>query len=70
MKKNILALQIPSIIAKPEENFSNLEKCLDEILSDKNIKPDFLFLPEVWSVGWCCEVFKDCVDSGATLDFL
>ena len=70
MKKNILALQIPSIIAKPEENFSNLEKYLDEILSDKNIKPDFLFLPEVWSVGWCCEVFKDCVDSGATLDFL
>ncbi len=70
MKKNILALQIPSIIAKPEENFLNLEKYLDEILSDKNIKPDFLFLPEVWSVGWCCEVFKDCADNGATLEFL
>ena len=70
MKKNILALQIPSIIGKPEENFLNLEKYLDEILSDKNIKPDFLFLPEVWSVGWCCEVFKDSADCGATLEFL
>ena len=70
MIKNILALQIPSVIADSKSNFSNLEMYLADIFSDKNICPDFLFLPEVWSVGWYPKCFCDCVDDGFILDFL
>ena len=35
MIKNILALQIPSLIAKPKENFKNLDVFLSELFSDK-----------------------------------
>ena len=43
MIKNILALQIPSVIADSKSNFSNLEMYLADIFSDKNICPDFFF---------------------------
>ena len=70
MIKNILALQIPSLIAKPKENFKNLEEYLSEIFADKTIKPDFIFLPEVWSVGWYPQCFEQFNNDNETLDFL
>lgn len=70
MKKNILALQIPSVIANQEANFKNLEQYISEILSNCNISPDFLFLPEVWSNGWFPPCFCDFCDDNKTLDFL
>lgn len=70
MIKNILALQIPSVIANIDENFRALELYLEEIFKSNNIKPDFLFLPEVWSVGWYPECFIRCCDEGKTVDFL
>lgn len=70
MKKNILALQIPSIIASKETNFENLENYLSKILSNESIKPDFLFLPEVWSIGWYPPCFKDFSNDCETLNFL
>lgn len=70
MIKNILALQISSLIAKQQENFKNLEEYLSEIFSDENIKPDFIFLPEVWSVGWYPQSFEQFNNDKDTLDFL
>ncbi len=70
MIKNILALQIPSLIAKPQENFKNLDVFLSEILSDKNVCPDFIFLPEVWSVGWYPQCFEQFNNDNETLKFL
>lgn len=68
MKKNILALQIPSIIGNFEENFKNLENYLGEVIKNKSV--DFLFLPEVWSTGWLCDIFTDCADENINVDFL
>lgn len=70
MIKNILALQIPSIVGSTEQNFKNLKLFLDEILQDKNVKPDFLFLPEVWSVGWYPSCFRENYDDGPIIEFL
>lgn len=70
MKKNILALQIPSLIGQEQKNFQNLEEYLRSVLFDFNLKPDFLFLPEVWTAGWYPEIFPACADEGRTVDFL
>ena len=70
MKKSILALQIPSIIANQQINFENLENYIDELIVGKNLEPDFLFLPEVWSVGWYPPCFEDFANDVKTLDFL
>ncbi len=70
MKKNILALQLPSVVGKKQENFRNLEVYLDGILLNKKIQPDFLFLPEVFSTGWDPHNFDKYADLGETVDFL
>ena len=70
MKKNILALQLPSLIGQEQKNFQNLEEYLKSVLFDFNIKPDFLFLPEVWTTGWYPEIFPACADEGRAVDFL
>ena len=70
MKKNILALQIPSIIADAKANFKNLESYLGETIEKNNLKPDFLFLPEVWSAGWFPDDFEKSADTVNTVEFL
>ncbi len=70
MKKNILAIQIPSAIADLQSNFDNLEFYLDKILQNTDIKPDFLFLPEVWSIGWFPPCFMNFSNDEETLRFL
>lgn len=70
MLKNILALQIPSTAAEPKKNFDALEEHLCKIFQNSEICPDFLFLPEVWSVGWYPKCFNDCIDNGETVKFL
>ena len=70
MKKNILALQIPSVIGDIDTNMGTLENYLEEIFSSNDIAPDFLFLPELWSVGWYPKCFLSCVDRGEVLEFL
>ena len=70
MIKKILAIQTSSIIADIQGNFSALELYLADIFHNADVCPDFLFLPEVWSVGWYPKCFKDCADSDLTLEFL
>ena len=55
-KIRLLALQIGSVIADRDRNIKKVKELLDETLSKK--KADFVFLPEVWTVGWDCQSFS------------
>jgi len=66
----ILSIQMSSTIGDKEANF---HKVLD--LIHKNIKKgtDIILLPEVWTVGWKPNAFKDSAENlekGATFQFL
>ena len=52
----LLALQMGSIIGDKEKNIRKVQKLLEKQLSLQNA--DFVFLPEVWNVGWDCPSFK------------
>lgn len=74
MKKNILAFQFGSKIGDPRANYSKVESLFDNFyknLSNDSILPDIVVLPEVWTTGWYCEIFKDKADySNETETFL
>lgn len=59
-KVKLLAIQMGSIIGSLDENIRKVHGLLDKFLSEK--KADFVFLPEVWTVGWNCPSFKDCAE--------
>ena len=59
-KIKLLAVQMGSTIGEKGENIIKVKKLLDSCLSRKNA--DFVFLPEVWTVGWDCPSFKDCAE--------
>ncbi len=62
-KKNkikLFALQMGSIIGKRTENTEKVRDLLIKYLSENSA--DFVFLPEVWTVGWDCPSFKDCAE--------
>lgn len=64
MKKNILAIQMHSIIGDVDANFRRIEAMFEEFYSKERIlQPDIVILPEVWSVGWACDVFQKCKDN-------
>ena len=73
-KKNkikLLALQMGSSIGNKSANIKKVKNLADKYLSDNFV--DFLFLPEVWTVGWDCPSFKDCaetIDSAESIDLL
>lgn len=63
-KKNkirLLAIQMESVIGEPDKNIKKVRKLLEECLAKKSA--DFVFLPEVWTVGWDCPSFKDCAEA-------
>ncbi len=51
----LLAVQIGSVIGNLDKNINKVELLLEQKLSDRIA--DFVFLPEVWTVGWDCESF-------------
>jgi len=62
-KKNkitLLAIQMESVIGDIEKNILKVNNLLKQSLSQK--KADFVFLPEVWTIGWECSVFEDCAE--------
>ncbi len=70
-KIKLLALQMGSKIGDKEENIKTVKKLLERNLSKHSA--DFVFLPEVWTVGWDCPSFKDCaeeLDSAASISML
>lgn len=61
-KIRLLAIQMESVI---EEFNLNIESTKNLIISNlqKFGSVDFLFLPEVWTVGWCPRVFRESAES-------
>ena len=55
-KVKLLALQIGSVIADRDTNIKKVKELLDKSLSAQSA--DFVFLPEVWTVGWDCQLFQ------------
>lgn len=56
MKLKVLIVQNSAIIGNKQATFSNVEELLEKY-SDKN--PDLIVFPEVWSIGWKCDLFRD-----------
>ncbi|GBF22820.1 aliphatic amidase [Candidatus Gastranaerophilus sp. (ex Termes propinquus)] len=67
-EKSILALQLPCDRGARHVNFARVEK----ILESKEVLPDILVLPEVWTVGWAPLSFAQFAENeqGETLNFL
>lgn len=59
-KVELLALQMGSVIGDLGENIKNVKSLLEKYLSKR--AADFVFLPEVWTVGWDCPSFKECAE--------
>ena len=59
-KIDLLAIQMESVIGQVEANVDKVEKLLVNALENK--KTDFVFLPEVWTVGWDCPSFVGCAE--------
>lgn len=63
MLKNILAIQMNSIIGDYEANCKKVSDLIsnfyDNYCKKVNKKPDIIFLPEVWTLGWYTDCFRD-----------
>ena len=60
-KVRLLAVQTGAIIGDIETNISSAKILMEESLSNYD-KTDFVFLPEVWNVGWDCPSFHVCAE--------
>ena len=60
-KINLMLLQTAANNNSVAQNIKNVKGQLECSLSGKEV--DFVFLPEVWSVGWCCEDFQASANS-------
>ena len=60
-KIDLLAIQMGSVIADIEANINKVENLLESTLSKR--LADFVFLPEVWTVGWDCPSFPVCAEN-------
>jgi predicted amidohydrolase len=70
-KVNLLAIQMGSDIANLQSNISKVESLLKSSLV--KYSADFVFLPEVWTVGWECSSFKEhseCLENSKSLKML
>ena len=57
---NLLAIQLGSEIGDISQNIKKAKKLLESFLIQKKV--DFVFLPEVWTVGWDCPSFPNCAE--------
>ena len=64
MIKNVLAIQMASVIGDVDANFSRMKALFEEFYStERPLVPDIIVLPEVWTTGWDCSVFQNCKDN-------
>src|SRR5574344_1556686 len=69
-KLKILAVQISSVIADKYSNFEKVEKLISQNIEKDT---DLIVLPEVWTVGWDCNKFKNSAENlknSETINFL
>lgn len=56
---NIMAIQMSSVLGEKEKNIEKVERLInDNVTADT----DIIILPEVWTVGWACEYFKNSAE--------
>lgn len=72
MQKTILALQLPCELGDKKSNMEKVEALCLKLAKELGKKADFLFLPELWSVGWLPEIFEENAEDeeGETVSFL
>ena len=61
-KVRLLAIQMESVIGDIDLNINTVKNLISANL-DKYDGADFVFLPEVWTVGWEPSVFRDNADT-------
>lgn len=78
MKKNIFAIQLSALSADFAANCAKVSSLLDKFYSnldtytkDSKSRPDIIFLPEVWTLGWDTACFQRCAqENEAAVNFL
>ncbi len=73
MQKNILAIQAEASRGDQEKAFNQIKDLLNDFCNKNHqVNVDFLFLPELFSVGWDPKVFEDYAEDeqGKTITFL
>jgi len=58
-KLNVMAIQMSSVIGDKKKNIEKIKALIND-----NVKPetDVVVLPEVWTVGWACDYFKNSAE--------
>lgn len=67
---NVLGIQIQSTLGDKKENYKKVENAIKEGYKEGT---DLIVLPEVWTCGWCPELFRasaEDLESGETTEFL
>lgn len=78
MRKNILAIQMSAVSADFDTNCEKVTSLFDDFYSKAGIcgvqkenRPDIVFLPEVWTLGWDTECFQECaLKNKSAVEFL
>ncbi len=78
MRKNILAIQMSAVSADFDTNCEKVTSLFDDFYSKAGIcgvqkenRPDIVFLPEVWTLGWDTECFQECaLKNESAVEFL
>lgn len=67
---NVLGIQIQSTLGDKKENYKKVENAINEGYKEGT---DLIVLPEVWTCGWCPDLFRasaEDLESGETTEFL
>ncbi len=67
---SISILQMSSVIGDTNANITKVNQIVENEL---DCNADVLILPEVWPVGWSCDIFQQCAldfDSNCVFDYL
>ena len=67
---NVLGIQIQSTLGDKKENYKKVENTINEGFKEGT---DLVVLPEVWTCGWCPDLFRasaEDLETGETTEFL
>ncbi len=70
MEIKTLIVQNNAIIGNKKATFDNAYQLIESYINEK---PDIIVFPEVWSVGWFCQIFPEQseeIESSETINFL
>lgn len=71
MLKNILAIQMSSVIGDYKANCDKISALISSFYDSVSKKPDVIFLPEVWTLGWYTDCFRECAkENEGAVEFL